>query len=72
MRPYLKAIHPSLAFVLLLTSVCLNAGAALYAADVTDTIAGGIELARTTIASGAAHAKMQAFVTATQRLAARG
>jgi anthranilate phosphoribosyltransferase len=52
--------------------VCLNAGAALYAADVTDTIAGGIELARTTIASGAAHAKMQAFVTATQRLAARG
>ncbi|MFC5437415.1 anthranilate phosphoribosyltransferase [Rhodanobacter umsongensis] len=52
--------------------VCLNAGAALYAADVADTIADGIELARVTIASGAAHAKMQAFVTATQRLAARG
>jgi anthranilate phosphoribosyltransferase len=49
--------------------VCLNAGAALYAADVVDTIGDGIELARATIASGAAHAKMQAFVTATRRLA---
>jgi anthranilate phosphoribosyltransferase len=52
--------------------VCLNAGAALYAADVTGSISAGIELARATIASGAAHAKMQAFVFATQRLAARG
>ena len=50
--------------------VCLNAGAALYTADVVDTIDDGIELARATIASGAAHAKMQAFVTATRRLAA--
>jgi anthranilate phosphoribosyltransferase len=49
--------------------VCLNAGAALYAADVVDSITAGIELARVTIASGAAHAKMQAFVAATQRLA---
>ena len=48
--------------------VCLNAGAALYAADVVDSIDDGIELARTTVASGAAHAKMQAFVAATQRL----
>jgi len=49
--------------------VCLNAGAALYAADVAGSIAEGIELARATIASGAAHAKMQAFVEATRRLA---
>src|SRR5580698_10222580 len=48
--------------------VCLNAGAALYAADVVGSIDDGIELARTTVASGAAHAKMQAFVAATQRL----
>ena len=49
--------------------VCLNAGAALYAADVVPSIDDGIELARVTIASGAAHAKMQAFVAATRRLA---
>ena len=49
--------------------VCLNAGAALYAADVVASIDDGIELARVTIASGAAHAKMQAFVTTTRRLA---
>ena len=51
--------------------VCLNAGAALYAADVVRSIGDGIELARATIASGAAHAKMQAFVAATRRLAGR-
>lgn len=50
--------------------VCLNAGAALYAANVVDSIAAGIELARATIASGAARAKMDAFVAATRRLAA--
>jgi anthranilate phosphoribosyltransferase len=49
--------------------VCLNAGAALYAADVVGSIDDGIELARTTIASGAAHAKMLAFVATTRRLA---
>ena len=49
--------------------VCLNAGAALYAANMAGTIAEGIALARATIASGAAHAKMRAFVAATQRLA---
>ena len=49
--------------------VCLNAGAALYAANVVDAIDDGIELARATIASGAAHAKMQAFVATTRRLA---
>ena len=50
--------------------VCLNAGAALYAADVVDAVDDGIELARATIASGAAYAKMQAFVATTRRLAA--
>ena len=50
--------------------VCLNAGAALYAADVVDSIPAGIELARATIKRGAAHAKMEAFVAATRRLAA--
>ncbi|HXS04413.1 MAG TPA: anthranilate phosphoribosyltransferase [Rhodanobacter sp.] len=49
--------------------VCLNAGAALYAADVVDDIGAGIELSRATIASGAAHAKMLAFVAVTRRLA---
>ena len=49
--------------------VCLNAGAALYAANVVDSIAAGIDLARATIASGAARAKMDAFVAATRRLA---
>jgi len=52
--------------------VCLNAGAALYAADVAGSIDDGIALARSTIASGAAHAKMLAFVAATRRLAALG
>ena len=51
--------------------VCLNAGAALYAANVVDAIDDGIQLARETIASGAAHAKMQAFVAATRRLASQ-
>ena len=50
--------------------VCLNAGAALYAADVAPSIQAGIDLARSTIASGAARAKMDAFVAATQRLGA--
>jgi anthranilate phosphoribosyltransferase len=50
--------------------VCLNAGAALYAADVAPSIQAGIDLARSTIARGAARVKMDAFVTATQRLGA--
>jgi len=52
--------------------VCLNAGAALYAANVVESIDEGITLARATIASGDAHAKMQAFVAATRRLADAG
>jgi anthranilate phosphoribosyltransferase len=50
--------------------VCLNAGAALYTADVTPSIQAGIDLARATIASGAARVKMDAFVAATRRLGA--
>ncbi|MGF6710617.1 anthranilate phosphoribosyltransferase [Luteibacter sp. W1I16] len=50
--------------------VCLNAGAALYTADVTPSIQAGIDLARATIASGAARVKMEAFVAATRRLGA--
>jgi len=49
--------------------VCLNAGAALYAADVAESIDEGIAQARAVIASGAARAKMLAFVAATRRLA---
>ncbi len=52
--------------------VCLNAGAALYAAGVAGSIGDGIETARATIASGAAHAKMLAFVAATRRFADAG
>ena len=49
--------------------VCLNAGAALYAANVVDSIGAGIELARKAIAAGAARAKMDDFVSTTRRLA---
>ena len=50
--------------------VALNAGAALYAAGLADSIMAGIELARATLASGAALAKLHEFVAATRRLAA--
>jgi anthranilate phosphoribosyltransferase len=50
--------------------VILNAGTALYAADIASSIAEGIELARVAIASGAARKKLDAFVAATQRLGA--
>ena len=49
--------------------VCLNAGAALYTAGVAGDVDEGIALARQTIASGAAHAKMMEFIAATRRLA---
>ncbi|MBJ6983424.1 anthranilate phosphoribosyltransferase [Luteimonas sp. MC1750] len=48
--------------------VALNAGAALYVAGVADSIASGVELARATIASGAARAKLDAFVATTREL----
>jgi anthranilate phosphoribosyltransferase len=50
--------------------VVFNAGVALYAADVVPSIGAGIEQARAAIASGAARRKLDAFVAATQRLAA--
>jgi anthranilate phosphoribosyltransferase len=46
-------------------TVLLNAGAALYAAGVTDTIAAGIERARAALESGAARAKLGELVAAT-------
>ena len=49
--------------------VCLNAGAALYTAGVSDSIADGIATARQAIASGAARAKIDQFVAVTRRLA---
>ena len=52
--------------------VSLNAGAALYAADVVDSIGAGIALARETIASGAARARLDQFVQFTQRCAVPG
>jgi anthranilate phosphoribosyltransferase len=49
--------------------VVLNAGVALYAANVAPTMAEGIALAREAIASGKAAAKMAQFVDAAKRLA---
>ena len=50
--------------------VTLNAGTALYAADVAGTIGEGIERARAAIASGAAKKKLEQFVAFTQKLGA--
>ena len=49
--------------------VCLNAGVALYAANVADSIQAGIAKARAAIASGAALAKLEQVVTRTHALA---
>jgi anthranilate phosphoribosyltransferase len=48
--------------------VALNAGAALYAADAVTSIEDGLALARQTLASGAARARLDAFVATTRRL----
>src|SRR5881394_1381819 len=50
--------------------VILNAGVALYAANVASTMADGIALARDVIGSGKALAKMQQFVARTKELQA--
>ncbi|MDD5580507.1 MAG: anthranilate phosphoribosyltransferase [Methylobacter sp.] len=42
--------------------VILNAGAAIYAANITDSLASGIDKARQVIASGAARAKFNALI----------
>jgi anthranilate phosphoribosyltransferase len=49
--------------------VLLNAGAALYAANVANSVAGGIEIARTAIESGAAKAKLDALIALSNQLA---
>ena len=49
--------------------VTLNAGVALYAANVAKTMADGVALARDAIASGKALAKMSQFVELTKKLA---
>jgi anthranilate phosphoribosyltransferase len=47
--------------------VALNAGAALYAADLVPSIGAGIERSREVIASGAARAKVDELVRFTQQ-----
>lgn len=49
--------------------VALNAGTALYTANVAGSIREGIQLAREVIASGAARAKLEAFVAVTRKFA---
>ncbi len=49
--------------------VCLNAGAALYAAGVADSIAEGLDKARAAIASGTALARLERLVACTHMLA---
>ena len=50
--------------------VMLNAGVALYAADVVPSMQAGVALARQTISSGRASEKLQQFVARTKALAA--
>ncbi|MCG9064738.1 anthranilate phosphoribosyltransferase [Laribacter hongkongensis] len=50
--------------------VCLNAGAAIYVAGVTDSLAEGIRLAQELLASGAARQKLGQLVELTHKLAA--
>jgi anthranilate phosphoribosyltransferase len=49
--------------------IALNAGAALYAANLADDIGDGIRKARETIASGAARKKVDEFVQFTRKFA---
>jgi anthranilate phosphoribosyltransferase len=50
--------------------VALNAGVALYAADVASTMKDGIEKANAAIASGAARAKLEQLLATTKALGA--
>jgi anthranilate phosphoribosyltransferase len=50
--------------------VALNAGTALYAAGVAASIEEGLQKARAAIASGAALAKLDQFVSVTRQLGA--
>jgi len=47
--------------------VLLNAGAALYCANVASSVTEGVKRAREAVASGAALAKLSQFVTVTNR-----
>jgi anthranilate phosphoribosyltransferase len=49
--------------------VILNAGAALYAANVAGSMKEGVDLARAVLASGAAKARLQLLISTTQQLA---
>ncbi|MFK3647152.1 anthranilate phosphoribosyltransferase [Lysobacter enzymogenes] len=51
--------------------VALNSGAALYVSGKVESIAEGIDLARRTLASGAARAKLDEFVALTTQLAGK-
>jgi anthranilate phosphoribosyltransferase len=50
--------------------VLLNAGAALYAANVAESVQGGIALARAALESGAAKARLQQLISTSRALAA--
>jgi anthranilate phosphoribosyltransferase len=50
--------------------VVFNAGVALYAANVAESVGDGIARARSALASGAAKQKLAAFVELTRKLAA--
>jgi anthranilate phosphoribosyltransferase len=50
--------------------VAINAGAALYAAGVAESIKSGLALAQQALANGSAKAKMAAFIAQTQGMAA--
>jgi anthranilate phosphoribosyltransferase len=52
--------------------VLLNAGAALYAANVADSLSDGVERARHALSSGAAAQVLDRFVATTQRLVTSG
>jgi len=52
--------------------VVLNAGVALYAANVATSMVDGIQLARAAIESGAAKAKLQALIKLSGEIAAKG
>ena len=49
--------------------VALNAGASIYVAGLSDTLAAGVDKAREAIGSGAARAKLEAFVAQTRKFA---
>lgn len=52
--------------------IALNAGAAIYAADITHSLADGVALAQKLIANKAAQQKFQDFVAYTQKIASNG